>query len=189
MNVHDELKSLNVEQIQDVYRRNSNAAAIGMTHISGDFNLGNVIRSANFFGFGEVIYVGGRKQYDRRSTVGTHHYIPTNFVRTEEEFITNIESRYALVCVENNMPKYAWKTISIFDEDVFNELILPPLFLFGEEQRGISEYLLDKCGFVLTIPSFGTVRSLNVGSAAAIVMAMYKNRLLREYPRELPRTI
>jgi tRNA G18 (ribose-2'-O)-methylase SpoU len=34
--------------------------------------------------------------------------------------------------------------------------------------------LLDACGYVLTIPSFGTVRSMNVGSCAAIVMAMYR---------------
>lgn len=175
MNVHDNLKTLPVEEIKTHYRENAISAAVGMTHISGDFNLGNVIRSANFFGFGETYYVGGRKCYDRRSTVGTHHYIPTHFVRTEEEFIEQISGKYHLVCVENNIPKYASKTKSIFDAVSYGEL--PPLFLFGEEQLGISDYLLDNAATILTIPSFGTVRSLNVGSCAAIVMAHYRQSI------------
>lgn len=177
MNVHDNLKELPVSEIKEIYANGSLNAAIGMTHIDGDFNLGNVIRSANFFGFKETYYVGGKKSYDRRSTVGTHHYIPTHFVKTEEEFLAAIDGKYSLVCVENNIPKYAWKTVSIFDKDAFNELVHPPLYLFGEEQLGISEYLLNAAGCVLTIPSFGTVRSLNVGSCAAIIMAMYRRSI------------
>jgi tRNA G18 (ribose-2'-O)-methylase SpoU len=169
-----------VEEIHNYYIERSNNAAIGMTHLSGDFNLGNVIRSANFFGFGEVFYVGGRKSYDRRSTVGTHHYIPTKFIPTEEEFIATIDGKYSLVCIENNMEEYAEKTISIFCNNPFSETKHPPLFLFGEEQLGLSKYMLDSCELIVTIPSFGTVRSLNVGSAAAIVMAMYKDMSLNK---------
>ena len=177
MNVHDNLKTLPVEEIKEVYISNAMPAAIGMSHCTGDFNLGNVIRSANFFGFKEAVYIGGKKSFDRRSTVGCHNYIPVKFMKTEEEFMEYINGEYNLVCVENNMPKYAWKTISIFDKDAFNDVNVTPLFLFGEEQLGISEYLLDKCSYVLTIPASGTIRSLNVGSCAAIVMAMYKNHV------------
>lgn len=181
MNVHDHLKSLPVEEIKDNYAKNACNAAVGMTHISGDFNLGNVIRSANFFGFKEAFYIGGKKGYDRRSTVGTHNYISVNFYRTEEDFLKAIEGCYNLVCVENNIPKYKWKTFSIYDGDAFltssNPQASPPLFLFGEEQLGISERLLDAATYVLTVPAFGTVRSMNVGSCAAVVMAMYRQSI------------
>lgn len=180
MNVHDHLKDKTVEDIKYHYGKHSVSAAVGMTHVSGDFNLGNVIRSANFFGFNEVFYVGGKRQFDRRSCVGTHNYIPVHFSRTEEEFVKEIEGKYSLICVENNIPKYADKTISIFDSNAFetNPLMdLPPLFLFGEEQVGISDYLLENSGCILTVPPFGTVRSLNVGSCASIVMAMYRNSI------------
>jgi len=176
-NVHDNLKNLTENEIQKHYAKHSCSAAVGGMHIQGDFNLGNVIRSANFFGFKEVFYVGGKKSYDRRSTVGTHHYIPVNFLRTEEEFLASIKDKYSLVCVENNTPKYSWKTISLYDKDAFGELILPPLFLFGEEQLGIPESMLDACGYVLTIPPFGSVRSMNVGSCASIIMAMYRQSI------------
>lgn len=173
MNVHDNLKSSTVEEIKDFYTDNSITAAVGMTHVSGDFNLGNVIRSANFFGFKEVFYVGGKRQFDRRSCVGTHNYIPVNFSKSEEEFVDEIAGKYTLVCVENNIEKFNYKTRSIYNEGVFITLY-SPLFLFGEEQMGISEFLLEKCCYILTIPAFGTVRSMNVGSCAAIVMAMYR---------------
>lgn len=172
MNVHDYLKSCSVDEIKQNYSDNAHSAAFGMTHVSGDFNLGNVIRSANFFGFKEAYYVGGSKQYDRRSTVGTHHYIPVNFIRTENEFIEIIRGKYSLVAIENNVPKYAHKTVEIY-EDCFSGLSLPPLFLVGEEQLGLSDYTLDNAERIITIPAGGSVRSLNVGSAAAIIMAMY----------------
>jgi tRNA G18 (ribose-2'-O)-methylase SpoU len=172
MNVHDHMKEMSVEDIRDTYIHNSHDAAFAMQHVSGDFNLGNVVRSANFFGFREVFYIGGSKQYDRRSTVGTHHYIPLHFIRTEEEFLSTINGKYSLVAIENNVPKYAAKTVSIYEKP-FSELKLPPLFLVGEEQLGLSEYMLDNVERIVTIPARGSVRSLNVGSCASIVMAMY----------------
>jgi len=175
-NVHDFLQTLSVSEIKEYCQNNVINAAVGMTHISGDFNLGTVIRNANFFGYKEVFYVGGKKHYDARSTVGTHHYTPISFVKTEEEFIQQINGKYTLICVENNIPKYSWKTISLFDECVFDKILHSPLFLFGEENLGISEYLLNACEYIITIPMFGSVRSLNVGSTSAIVMAMYRQK-------------
>jgi len=172
MNVHDYLKSLSVEEIKESYSDHSHKAAFGMAHVTGDFNLGNCIRSANFFGFSEFCYVGGSKQYDRRSTVGTHHYIPTVYIRTEESFMEFINGKYSLVSVENNIPKFESKTVSIYDNP-FSNLKLPPIFMVGEEQLGLSEYMLDNSERIVTIPARGTVRSLNVGSCAAIIMGMY----------------
>ncbi len=174
MNVHDYLKSLSPEEIKENYCDHSHSAAFAMTHLSGDFNLGNVIRSANFFGFKEAIYIGGSKQYDRRSTVGTHHYIPINFIRTEEEFISAIRGIYSLVCIENNVPKYEVKTVSIYNNP-FSGLQLPPIFVVGEEQLGLSEFMLDNAERIVTIPAKGSVRSLNVGTTSGIVLAYYRN--------------
>lgn len=177
MNVHNHLKHLSAEKIKEIYQQAAIDSAIGMTHISGDFNFGSLIRSANFFGFKEVFYIGGRRHYDRRSTVGTHHYIPVTFFKSEEEFLEFIFSKnYTLICVENNLnPSYQEKAHSIFDPNVFTDSNRP-LFLFGEEQMGISTFFLEKCQKIITIPAFGTVRSINVGSCSAIIMAIYRNQ-------------
>jgi len=39
-----------------------------------------------------------------------------------------------------------------------------PIFIFGEENSGLSEKILMACTCVLTIPTYGSVRSLNVGT-------------------------
>ena len=174
MNVLDHLKSSTVEDIKLFYSQNSIDAAAAMMHISGDFNLGSLIRSANFYGFNETLYVGGKKSFDRRSTVGTHNYIPTKHIKSEEDFCNYVANKYSIVCIENNIPKFSDKTISLFDDDVFNGLNRPPIFLFGEEQTGITDCMLNVCDRIITIPAYGSVRSLNVGSCASTVFAFYR---------------
>lgn len=174
MNVLDHLKNKSVDDIKSYYNNKAIEASVAMMHISGDFNLGSLIRSANFYGFNETLYVGGKKSFDRRSTVGTHNYIPTNHLKNENEFIEYTKNKYSIICVENNIPQYSHKTISLFEENVFNNLKNPPIFLFGEEQCGISDSMLTVCERIITIPSYGTVRSLNVGSCASTIFAFYR---------------
>jgi tRNA G18 (ribose-2'-O)-methylase SpoU len=173
MNVVDHLKALSVEDIKNYCELNSLPAAAAMLHISGDFNFGSLVRGANFYAFKEVYYVGGKKHYDKRSTVGTHNYTPVLFAREEADFLDMIRDKYTLVCIENNIPKFADKTVSLFDDSVFDG-IENPIFLFGEEQQGISDSFLELAERIITIPTFGSVRSLNVSSCASTVFAFYR---------------
>jgi len=52
-----------------------------------------------------------------------------------------------------------------------------PMFVFGEEKSGLSDYILDNAENIITIPDFGSVRSLNVGTTSGIIMAFYRNML------------
>jgi tRNA G18 (ribose-2'-O)-methylase SpoU len=51
------------------------------------------------------------------------------------------------------------------------------MFVFGEEKSGLSDYILDNAETVITIPAFGSVRSLNVGTTSGIIMSFYRNNL------------
>jgi tRNA G18 (ribose-2'-O)-methylase SpoU len=51
------------------------------------------------------------------------------------------------------------------------------MFVFGEEKSGLSNYILDNAETVITIPEFGSVRSLNVGTTSGIIMSFYRNSL------------
>jgi tRNA G18 (ribose-2'-O)-methylase SpoU len=51
------------------------------------------------------------------------------------------------------------------------------MFVFGEEKSGLSDYILDNAENIITIPDFGSVRSLNVGTTSGIIMAFYRNML------------
>ena len=163
-NVHEFLQTLTVDEIKDYCKRNTIPHALAMVHINGDFNLGTVVRNANFFGFEKVYYIGGGRQYDRRSTVGTHIYTPMEYYKTEDEFFAAIEGHYDPIAVENNI-NYDCHNYHTFDYPDRSVLI------FGEEQQGLSDYMLTKCKGIVTIPSDGSVRSLNVGTASGILCA------------------
>ena len=55
-NVIDEFKPLENEEIRQRLEVRSNGFAVLMTHIEGDFNIGSVMRSANFHGAREFFY-------------------------------------------------------------------------------------------------------------------------------------
>jgi len=143
-------------------------AAIAMMHIDGDFNLSNVLRSANFFGFREVFYVGGSKSWDRRRSVGTHHYTPMIHCKTQEDFWNIVNNKYVPIALENNI-NHPMDNVFTFNWPD------NPLLIVGEEQSGLSEDILKKCNHLITIPSNGSVRSINVGTAAGIAMGLCRS--------------
>lgn len=176
MNVLDELKNLSVSEIRDYCVAGTINASVAMINISGDFNLSTMVRNANFFGFKSVHYVG-KKKWDKRGSVGTYHYTPMYNHPDEQTFLNGLHGR-TIIAIENNIPEYAEKTINLFDfnfKDSTN-----PVFVFGEESKGLSNTILDRADIILTIPNYGSVRSLNVGTASGIVMSLYRNFLTKK---------
>lgn len=135
------------------------------TNIQGDFNVSCIIRSANAFLAKEVI-IYGKKKYDRRGTVGTHNYTRFKHVRVDED-LDKIFSEFDVIVgidnVENSKPinSYPW------DKNK------KTLICFGEEQSGIPADVLKRCNDILYIKQYGSVRSLNCASAAAITLYDY----------------
>ena len=171
MNVLDSLKDLAIPEIADYCHSKSIPASVAMINIGGDFNLSTMVRNANFFGFRSVHYVG-KKKWDKRGSVGTHHYTPMYHHKDEPSFISQLSGR-TVIAIENNIPNYSHKTHNLFHYEFNN--VVEPIFLFGEENRGLSDFILDKSNIILTIPNYGSVRSLNVGTTSGIVMGIYRN--------------
>lgn len=176
MNVLDSLKELSVPDIADYCSKNSIPASVAMINVSGDFNLSTMIRNANFFGFRSVHYVG-KKKWDKRGSVGTHHYTPMYHHKDEASFLMQCSGR-TLIAIENNVPEYEDKTIDLFHYRFLNTL--EPIFIFGEENKGLSNMILDRANVILTIPNYGSVRSLNVGTTSGIVMGIYRNFIQKQ---------
>jgi len=170
-NVIDEFKELPNEEIHKRLDERSNGFAVLMTHITGDFNIGTVLRSANFHGAREFFY-SGRKKYDRRGAVGVHNYTPMQHIGDTQN-ILRLKDRYTLIGLENNIPgtisihEFGWNTTK------------PPCIVVGEECDGIPQEVLAMCDAFVEIPNFGSVRSMNVGSAASIAMHDYVSKKRR----------
>lgn len=181
MNILDSLKSLSIPDIKNYCQTNAIDASVAMINISGDFNFSTMVRNANFFGFRSVHYVG-KKKWDKRGSVGTHHYTPICHHKDEESFLQQCSGR-TLIAIENNIPEYEDKTLNFFHYRFLNTL--EPIFIFGEENKGLSNTILDHANVILTIPNYGSVRSLNVGTTSGIIMGIYRNFVEQKKTQEL----
>lgn len=135
-----------------------------ISNVQYDFNIGSVIRNSNAF-LAKKVYTYGKKQWDRRGAVGTHHYI-------------HIENTKDL----NSLNDYEWVGIDNVPGAVPMDTFEWPknaLMVFGQEQTGLPKEMLDKCKKVVYIRQFGSVRSLNVGCASAIAMYDYCAKMVK----------
>ena len=73
-NVRDEYKNNTYEENIEISATCRRKFSVGCINITGELNIGMMIRSACLFG-AENFYIFGRKKFDKRSTVGAEKYI------------------------------------------------------------------------------------------------------------------
>lgn len=164
-NVLDKYKSWDMVSIKADLARNKQGLSVAMFQLSGDFNFSCVVRSANAFGADRVYYIG-RKRWDKRGSVGTHHYIDVVHCKDYDDFLDRTALNHSLIAIENNID---------FDCADLRTFKWPqnPILIFGEEGTGLADEVLHQVDHIVTIPQFGSVRSLNAASAATAVMYDY----------------
>lgn len=165
-NVADEFKHLSNAEIKEELKRRSLPFGVLMMHWKGDFNIGTLIRNANSFGAREIFYVGKRR-YDKRLSVGTHHYHDLIHYSSNED-ILKLKEKYVLIGADNNCNSVPIETFE-WPENA--------LMIFGEEQMGIPEEVLKMCDHVVSITQFGSARSLNAANASAIFLYDYSVKI------------
>ena len=180
-NVKDEYKDLSTEEIKERLAKTSFPYAVCFEHWQGDFNMSTGIRNANAFNAREVFYLGKRK-WDKRGSVGTHHYADVKHLATIED-LKALKNKYLFYGIDNvgvttPLSKIRWG-LSVPLQYAYGT---SPLMIFGEEGKGLTEETLALCDVVVEIPMFGSVRSLNCGTASGIVMNDFVNKYLIHGP-------
>lgn len=136
-----------------------------------DINISAVVRNANAFLAKEVI-IYGRKKYDRRGAVGTQNYTRFKYVK-ENDNLDEVLSQFEQILGIDNIP--GAEPIEDFQ---WNPSI-KTLICLGQEQIGLPQEIINRCHKLLYIKQYGSVRSLNVGCASAIVMYDYVKKCVR----------
>lgn len=168
-NVSDFYKYWENEAIIADLDNKRNDFVIAVERINGDFNFSTVIRNCNAF-LGRMIYRCGKRQYDKRGTVGTHHYEHVEYSENVVDLVNYYRSEgYRIVAIDNvgeaqDIRSYRWEPKSFM--------------LFGEEGRGLSKEAIELADDIVYIPQFGSVRSLNIGTASGIAMYDYCFKML-----------
>ena len=162
-NLVDEYKGLSNEQVFDALDKKRTGLEIAIENVEHDFNIGSIVRTANSFNVSKV-HIIGRKKYNRRGAMCTDKYLEIIHHPTVADFLKTQKNR-ELVAIENNTPRA--KALHT------KQFVLNTTLIFGSENSGITEELLEKAADVRYIESFGSTRSVNVGAAAAIAMYEY----------------
>lgn len=158
-NVIDEYKPLSNEEIKIDLKKKSLPYAVCGQHINGDFNISQLMRSANHFGAEKFFYFG-KKRFDPRAAVGTQHYVDIQFLSSIEE-LKKLKETYTFVGLENTnstnmLYDFNWPSRS--------------LIIVGEEGSGIVPEVLELCDYIVEIANLGSVRSLNTATAGSLAM-------------------
>jgi tRNA G18 (ribose-2'-O)-methylase SpoU len=164
-NVADHFKDKTVEEIKQTLKDNALPFAVCMENILGDFNLGTVARNCNAFGAQAMYYIGNKK-VDRRSMIGVYNYTDIIWLPTVDDFV-KLKEKFHVVAVDNISGAVPISTYNFVPNT---------LFVFGEEGTGLTPAMQDMCQDMIYIEQFGSVRSLNVGTASGIIMHEFVSR-------------
>lgn len=178
-NTRDEYKDFTLEQLREVCALDRLPFAVCAINVTGDLNIGIMLRTACLLG-AERFIVYGRKKYDRRSTVGAHNYLD---VVTYESKVSKHDIELDYSYFMPLMKEYDYYPVffetggtSIHNMDFRQLGPGKPCLVFGNEGLGIPQEL-TRDQIVVSIPQRGVLRSLNVSAAASIAMYEMQRQL------------
>ena len=139
--------------------------SVAVIRAKNPFNVGAIIRVAHSYLVREIFLVGSEAYYQRAS-MGMHRY--ENIVECEDEadLLTRIAGR-PLYCVERDHAD-----TSIWQVDYPRDLVL----LFGSEDAGIPQQLLEAADRVVAVPMYGINHSFPVAISAGMVLCDWARR-------------
>lgn len=165
-NVVDEYKGMNAVEVRELLKDKRKDFISIFQNVGHDLNIATAIRSNNAF-CGKEVYIVGRKRFDARGMCGVKHYEELYHADSFLEVFTKLKGEGYTVIAVDNISSYNPK--NVFDY-IFSQ---KTAFVFGNESDGLDKDTIDMCDDMVYIPTSGSVRSLNVSTAASIVMSMY----------------
>ena len=142
----------------DSRRHNFHVAIENWQH---DLNIGTVVRTANAF-LAKEVHIIGRRRWNRRGAMVTDRYQHVRHHPTVEDFVAWAQGEGLAII-----------GIDIFPDSVPLETYELPrdcVLVFGQEGPGLTPEVHDAAVATLSIEQFGSTRSINAASAAAIAM-------------------
>jgi tRNA G18 (ribose-2'-O)-methylase SpoU len=168
-NVIDKYKEMSEEDIKLDLQATAFPFAVLCENLIGDFNIGTIFRNSNCFNAKEIFYIGDKK-FDKRACQGSYNYNTIQWLSTIDE-VLSLKERYTFIGADNipgavPLYTYEWQPNS--------------LIVFGSEGVGITPTMQSLCKDIIYIPQFGSIRSLNVGTASGIFMNDFVTKFMNK---------
>ncbi|SCC15546.1 TrmH family RNA methyltransferase [Weissella bombi] len=169
----------NSEIMQALDQRRGDMITV-LQNLSHDFNKATAVRNHNAFSGREIVFLNpdnpmdkeneeGAKKWNKKGAVGAQHYehISHHRILDYQTLFNKWHDEGYVIYAVDNTPGY--ELHNVFDVAFPKKSV----FLFGEEQIGLANELIEAADEMIYIPQTGSVRSLNVSVAHGIIAALY----------------
>ena len=161
----DDLNRISPEE----FKRSEKAPVIAvLENIRSAYNVGSVFRTADAFLL-EAIYITGytctppHKEI-KKTALGAEDSVEwKHFVSAAEAIVILKEQGYKVYAVEQVVDSIALQNLSLSNKEKV-------AFVFGNEVSGVEVSTIGLCDGCVEIPQFGTKHSLNIATAAGVVL-------------------
>ena len=139
-------------------------------NLTGDANIALAIRTAAVMGC-STIWIVGKKKYNKRALVGSHHYITINKIDSVDLNFFKKHNIQPFIIEQGGTP---------IEDMKFKKYVNKPVcFIVGSESQGIPKDFIKSMNDtpLLSISQYGMVKSLNVSIASSIVIFEYCKQL------------
>lgn len=155
----------NIDDVIEENKDKEDVVFVICDHITDPHNFGAIIRNAEVCGSNAVIFPQRRSAGLSPSAVkassGAAAYIPLCKVNNLSQTISKLKEE-----------KYWIAGADINGENVYNSNLKGKIaVVLGAEGPGLSPKIRNMCDFIITIPNYGKVDSMNVSSAAAVILS------------------
>ncbi len=160
-NVVDRYRYWRMEAIVSDLDRRRHPFHVAVENWEHDLNIGAVVRNANAFN-AAAVHIVGRRRWNRRGAMVTDRYQHIRHHPGTAELVSWAAGADLPILGIDNLPG----SLPIVSAQLPRACVL----LFGQEGPGLSEEARRAVHGVLSIPQYGSTRSINAGVASGIAM-------------------
>ena len=167
-----EMNRISVEEFREAEKM---PLIVVLDDVRSMYNIGSVFRTCDAFRV-EAIYLCGITSCPphpeiHKTALGAEDAVDWHYSKEALETVKSLQQQgYRVLAIEQ-----------VEGSTMLQEFIAEQgkkyAIVLGNEVKGVSQNVVDSCDGCLEIPQFGTKHSLNVSTAAGIVMWEMRNRL------------
>lgn len=155
-----------VKRVQEVLAKRQHYPGILLENVFDPHNVSAVMRTCDSVGIMQIHtlqtqspphHLGGF-----RSSAGSWKWIKLIEHTERESCIRNLKNQYGKMIAAH----FSVNAVSYLDFD-FTQ---PHVLVFGNEQKGCSDTILEQCDEYINIPQVGMANSLNISVACAVIL-------------------
>ena len=164
-----EIKPYEYLDLNEIIRRSRNAEVpivVLLDGINDTHNLGAILRCCDVFNVSGVL-IPKHNQVPLNATVakssaGAINFVPVALINSVQQTIQKLKDEGFWIVSTDGEAKIDYNQI-IFD--------FPTVLVIGSEGKGVSQLVVKNSDYVVKIPQYGHVNSLNASVAAGILLA------------------